>query len=1210
MKLDPKIETSFQEIKRDYRSYKGYLENIKRVVGPEVEQEQTWKVLTKGYQNMYDKYDRLVSLMMKGLFKLESRNNMMERRKNDAEDMMEEYSDRLHESEFQMANFERNFLDMYEVFRLYIYSKSNQDIGNDLNLIENQISSLKDFLLLKLNKYSFKTKQETLKPSNNDRAREQIHPQHNDSAGIPNIGSGIKSDISLTNCNMIGREIEKIISPGKAELTHSKSESRANPIENKEDLNIWDKNLKNKHSLQYLKQKSQIVSHKEGQDQSKNADISYNYSDTGDSSLNSLNKFGLRFGQSKNDASRMHYSNMLNNLMAINSHMSGGGDQQNLSVMGHILSKNLLRSGNSESRKQGWSNQDYKINGLTPDFDGFNSVNKDILPNPKLSTANDFDRMNSMQRDRKKINSHDSYRFYNILSVNFMNDGNAGLNPEGMNDLVISNIKVKPNLEAERSHDSEIRSFREHIVTMESKKDIVINDQIDKIAARKDYESYVRKKTISGLDEMSQINKRRSEMKIKVIEDIKKRKSEMKIREIENDHSKDIKQSISAFGLKHSERNQSDAFNLTMDIGLKNLNQNDASILNHLDQQSQDNDDSGVNMSVGDFPDYESLAEKNNYDNSFVNNILKETVQTDLTVVKENSPSPKLDHTNYGASSLSQTLSTPFNLESRNFDYNNRVMSNIKAPKLNFQESVALGLNDESFNVMHDLGEHDFHFEGCGYEDEVDGNSQKEEINSVIEEEIREGEIAHTGEIVNVETKEVDERLKEKIENDKELEGYTKSISKKLSSTVEDMEEIMNRLSMKKYLTNLQQNKSEDEICLEEVHNKHPTSLPEESIQKTMDNEIHKIQEKIEIYSDYETNKSNVKEKINPEDHNNITNAEPIKEIQNIKEIDPAKDIPENKQMDTESQRTLFSALEDYMTYKEEEPPKEEALPLEKMSIEKMIVDQIWGADSENDFIQTQNNPNRKTKLNLEEIQETMTVQNESEQGIKLGEETNASFEDHEQELSSIQFAQRKDENMLKDNQYYMDNRDEVSEENMMSLSRKNRSRQPHSGLELPATDSELEEFKEIRSNNTQYKDITLNCLTETPSEISRDPNENLVHSLIDIHKDDLESQASTKAGTTVAESINPRFSRDSRLTDLRNQFRKRNNTMHNLDQKRSFIDSFSKKTDKKGQRAKKSSNKQNLYRNKSRVIPVYFVWSWFDGSLIIFMNTLINIIL
>jgi hypothetical protein len=127
----------------------------------------------------------------------------------------------------------------------------------------------------------------------------------------------------------------------------------------------------------------------------------------------------------------------------------------------------------------------------------------------------DFDVMNSMNlglddtqnkiKGLSRVKSNESVGLKNILSQNFHNKfGGAGMNPHGMPGIGISHIEGQ--MEHQEGHDSAIRTVHDRIEELTN-----VNKGSQPGSDVGFEESIVRSKEISNLDELSELNKRKSE---------------------------------------------------------------------------------------------------------------------------------------------------------------------------------------------------------------------------------------------------------------------------------------------------------------------------------------------------------------------------------------------------------------------------------------------------------------------------------------------------------------------------------------------------------------------------------------------------------------------------------------------------------------------------------------------------------------------------
>ena len=254
--MNPEIEEKYKKIKRDNHKYRTEMSEIKEEMD-----EKIWSKVSSDYQSMNFKYDSLINLLFKQITKEESKRHMLQKKLKHSESMVEEYSENLQETSFRMATFERQFSDMYEMFRVYIFSKNNQDIGNDLTLIDNQISSLKDFFSLKLNKFKIQTTGDSElgdmdeSNSNNNRTSEPKQPSivnkneeisYNLSQTIglgQTVNTDMQSKLDSLNFSNIKNNIMTL-----TRNNHSKDDSKnISVLDQIINRNLFQSNLKHTH---------------------------------------------------------------------------------------------------------------------------------------------------------------------------------------------------------------------------------------------------------------------------------------------------------------------------------------------------------------------------------------------------------------------------------------------------------------------------------------------------------------------------------------------------------------------------------------------------------------------------------------------------------------------------------------------------------------------------------------------------------------------------------------------------------------------------------------------------------------------------------------------------------------------------------------------------------------------------------------------------
>lgn len=156
--FDKHMSIKFKEIKRDYNFYQMSLTSLKKKIQNGTNSLQTWELLTEEYEKMYGKYERLANLMIKKITENASQLKIKEDKYRAIEDELRTQTNEFIDTQERLATFQDTFLDMYDVFRIYMFSTQNVDIGNDLCNLQNQISALKDYFLIQLDEYTIDEK--------------------------------------------------------------------------------------------------------------------------------------------------------------------------------------------------------------------------------------------------------------------------------------------------------------------------------------------------------------------------------------------------------------------------------------------------------------------------------------------------------------------------------------------------------------------------------------------------------------------------------------------------------------------------------------------------------------------------------------------------------------------------------------------------------------------------------------------------------------------------------------------------------------------------------------------------------------------------------------------------------------------------------------------------------------------------------------------
>ena len=110
------------------------------------------------FRTIHVTVDSIVKSLSKSLSREKSRLKMLELKVESTERGARIFEQRTEELQVELDAWEEQFGAMFELFRLYIFSKNKQDLGEGLMLVENQIAALKDFFFFKLNRFTFKQK--------------------------------------------------------------------------------------------------------------------------------------------------------------------------------------------------------------------------------------------------------------------------------------------------------------------------------------------------------------------------------------------------------------------------------------------------------------------------------------------------------------------------------------------------------------------------------------------------------------------------------------------------------------------------------------------------------------------------------------------------------------------------------------------------------------------------------------------------------------------------------------------------------------------------------------------------------------------------------------------------------------------------------------------------------------------------------------------
>lgn len=447
---DKEIAIKFKQIKREYNFYQHKLDSLKAKINNQGRESlETWEMLTSEYERMYTKYEGLANQLIKRLSNVNSRLKVEEEKYRIIETEFRQQTDEFIETQENLDTFQEEFLEMYDAFRIYMFSKEGIDVGNDLCNIKNQLRALKEYFVLKLSKYTIKEK------------------------------GGSKTHLE-----------PEPASTGRA----------------------------SNHSLNSLKKRSMIGTKKE--------EISYNLSTSMNSQFNNPSK--NRQDSKIMDNTYSNINNLMSNYKVIRKNYSHNRhhDSHNISVLDKILNCNLLDQGEHD----------------TPHGNDFDVTNSMTLG------------LNDTQNQIKglsRIKSNDSNQFKGILSYNFqINPEGAGMNPQGMSGLGFSKINCLPENPPNDGHDSAIRSVHDRIEEMtNANKDSQLGDQMTL------EESIVRSKNISNLEELSEINKRKSERIIR-----------------ENNDSTFPKRSVSQFGPRKKKLDDNSDFKVKISEQSMNFN--------------------------------------------------------------------------------------------------------------------------------------------------------------------------------------------------------------------------------------------------------------------------------------------------------------------------------------------------------------------------------------------------------------------------------------------------------------------------------------------------------------------------------------------------------------------------------------------------------------------------------------------------------------
>ena len=113
---------------------------------------------TVQFRTIHVTVDSIVKSLSKSLSREKSKLKMLELKVESTERGARIFEQRTEDLQIELDAWEEQFGAMFELFRLYIFSKNKQDLGEGLMLVENQIAALKDFFFFKLNRFTFKQK--------------------------------------------------------------------------------------------------------------------------------------------------------------------------------------------------------------------------------------------------------------------------------------------------------------------------------------------------------------------------------------------------------------------------------------------------------------------------------------------------------------------------------------------------------------------------------------------------------------------------------------------------------------------------------------------------------------------------------------------------------------------------------------------------------------------------------------------------------------------------------------------------------------------------------------------------------------------------------------------------------------------------------------------------------------------------------------------